>query len=348
MNPLRSRVEDAGGVVNPLRIGTRGSALALWQANAVADAVRRRSGRGCELAVITTTGDRLREADLSQVGGKQVFVKEIEQALLRGDVDLAVHSAKDIPAELPDGLEIAAVLPRADPRDAVVLPAGADAPPTLSAVGRAADGGAAPRVGSGSVRRVAQLRRAWPRAEFRLVRGNVGTRLRKLDAGGYDLLVLAVAGLERLGLADRISMPIDPAICLPAPGQGIVAIETRAGDAATAAALAAVDDAPARAALAAERALVAGLGGGCHAPIGALAEVDGDRLRLRLRAMVASPDGARRLHREAAMPAEAAQALGAAVARGLLADGAGPILEAAQRAAQADAGTPGVRRESGS
>ncbi len=327
--------------MKPLKLGTRGSALALWQANAVAARVRR-SGRACELVVITTTGDRLREADLSQVGGKQVFVKEIEQALVRGDIDLAVHSAKDMPAELLDGLEIAAVLPRADPRDAVVLPAGADAPATLSAVGRAAaGGGAGPRVGSGSVRRVAQLRRAWPRADFRLVRGNVGTRLRKLDAGAYDLLVLAAAGLERLGLEDRISMRIDADACLPAPGQGIVAVEARAGDAGTAAALAAVDDAPGRAALAAERALVAALGGGCHAPIGALAEGDGTRLRLR--AMVASLDGAQRLCREAAMPADAAPALGSAVARGLLADGAGPILEAAQRAAQGDDSAPGVR-----
>ena len=331
--------------MNPLRLGTRGSALALWQADAVAARVRR-SGRGCEIAVITTTGDRLREADLSQVGGKQVFVKEIEQALVRGDIDLAVHSAKDMPAELPEGLEIAAVLPRADPRDAVVLPAGADPPPTLAAVGNGADGRAGPRVGSGSVRRVAQLRRAWPRAAFRLVRGNVGTRLRKLDAGDYDLLVLAVAGLERLGLADRISVRIDADACLPAPGQGIVAVETRAGDTGTADALAAVDDAPARAALAAERALVTALGGGCHAPIGALAEGDGDRLRLRT--MVASLDGTRRLRREAAMPADAAPALGEAVARALLAAGAGPLLEAAQRAAQNEGSAPGVRRESGS
>ena len=313
-----------------LRLGTRGSDLALWQANAVAARIRRGSGRECELVVITTTGDRLREANLSRVGGKRVFVKEIEQALAGGDVDLAVHSAKDMPAELPDGLSIAAVLPRADPRDAVVLPAGAAPPPTLSAVGDGPAGGPASRVGSGSVRRVAQLRRAWPRAEFRLVRGNVGTRLRKLDAGDHDLLVLAVAGLERLGLADRISMPIDVDTCLPAPGQGIVAVETRAGDADTESALAAIDDAPTHAAFTAERALVTALGGGCHAPIGALAEGDGGRLRLR--AMVASLDGAQHLRREAAMSADAAEALGGAVARGLLADGAGPILEAAQRA----------------
>ncbi len=320
-----------------LRLGTRGSELALWQANAVAARVRRRSGRECELVVITTTGDRLRETNLSQVGGKRVFVKEIEQALMGGDIDLAVHSAKDMPAELPDGLSIAAVLPRANPRDAVVLAAGADPPPTLSTVGNGFERDAAPRVGSGSVRRVAQLRRAWPRAEFRLVRGNVGTRLRKLDAGDYDLLVLAVAGLERLGLGSRISMPLDPDICLPAPGQGIVAIETRAGDADTESALAAVDDPATRAAFTAERAVVAALGGGCHAPIGALAEGAGDRLRLR--AMVASLDGARRLRREAVMAADAAQPLGEEVARSLLADGAGPILEAAQHAVFRD-GSP--------
>ena len=321
-----------------LRLGTRGSALALWQANAVAAGVRGRSGRECELVVITTTGDRLREANLSKVGGKRVFVKEIEQALAGGDIDLAVHSAKDMPAELPDGLAIAAVLPRADPRDAVVRPAGADRPPELSAAESGGDGDGTPRVGSGSVRRVAQLRRAWPRARFRLVRGNVGTRLRKLDAGDYDLLVLAVAGLERLGLADRISMPLDPDVCLPAPGQGIVAVETRAGDADTGDALAAIDDAATRAAFTAERAVVAALGGGCQVPIGALAEGDGDRLRLR--AMVASLDGSRRLRREATMSVEAAQTLGGAVAGGLLADGAGPILEAAQRAAASDDAKP--------
>ena len=321
-----------------LRLGTRGSALALWQANAVAAGVRGRSGRECELVVITTTGDRLREANLSKVGGKRVFVKEIEQALAGGDIDLAVHSAKDMPAELPDGLTIAAVLPRADPRDAVVLPAGAARPPELSAAGNGGNGGGASRVGSGSVRRVAQLRRAWPRARFRLVRGNVGTRLRKLDAGDYDLLVLAVAGLERLGLADRISMPLDADVCLPAPGQGIVAVEARAGDSDTGAALAAIDDAATRAAFTAERAVVAALGGGCQVPIGALAEGDGNRLRLR--AMVASLDGSQRLCREAARPAEAAQALGTAVARDLLAAGAGPILEDAQRAGASDDAEP--------
>ena len=212
-----------------------------------------------------------------------------------------------------------------------MLPAGAAGLPDLSPAETGAAAAPALRVGSGSVRRVAQLRRAWRRAEFRLVRGNVGTRLRKLDAGGYDLLVLAAAGLERLGLAERISLPLDADICLPAPGQGIVAVEIRADDAGAGDALAAIDDPPTRAAFTAERAVVTALGGGCQVPIGALAEPDGDRLRLR--AMVASLDGARRLRREAAMPADTAQALGAAVAGSLLADGAGPILAAAQRAA---------------
>ena len=216
--------------MTPLRLGTRGSALARWQANAVAAEIRRRSGRHCELVVITTTGDRLTEVSLSTVGGKRVFVKEIEQALACGDIDLAVHSAKDMPADLPDGLAIAAVLPRGDPRDAVVLSASATPVPDLSVPELVTAQGTAPRIGSGSVRRVAQLRRLLPTAQFCLVRGNVGTRLGKLDDGGYDLLILAAAGLRRLGFANRISAVINVADCVPAPGQGIIAIETRADD----------------------------------------------------------------------------------------------------------------------
>ena len=314
--------------MTPLRIGTRGSDLARWQANTVAAEIRRRSGRDCELVVITTTGDRLTEASLSTIGGKRVFVKEIEQALVRGHIDLAVHSAKDMPADLPDGLAIAAVLPRADPRDAVVLSAGATPPPDLSIPELVATQGAAPRIGSGSVRRVAQLRRMLPTARFHLVRGNVGTRLRKLDNGGYDLLILAVAGLKRLGFADRISAAIDVTACVPAPGQGIIAVETRTEDRDTLAALTPVNDIAARAALTAERALVRALGGGCQVPIGAFAETLDDRLYLR--AVVASLDGSQMLRREASQPVGSADALGASVAAGLLEDGAGPILQAAQ------------------
>ena len=322
--------------MTPLRIGTRGSELARWQANTVAAEIRRRSGRDCELVVITTTGDRLAEESLSSLGGKRVFVKEIEQALARGDIDLAVHSAKDMPADLPDGLAIAAVLPREDPRDAFVLSAAATPAPDLSIPELVAAQGTAPRIGSGSVRRVAQLRRLLPTARFSLVRGNVGTRLRKLDDGGYDLLILAAAGLRRLGFADRISAAIDVTACVPAPGQGIIAIETRTEDRDTLAALTSVNDTPTWAALTAERALVRALGGGCQVPIGAFAEtLDG---RLHLRAMVASLDGSQMLRRESSQPVKSADALGSSVATGLLEDGAGPILQAAQDGGMREAG----------
>ena len=314
--------------MTPLRLGTRGSDLARWQANMVAAEIRHRSGRDCELVVITTTGDRLTEVSVSTFGGKRMFVKEIEQALARRDIDLAVHSAKDMPADLPDGHTIAAVLPREDPRDAVVLSTGAMPAPDLSMPELVTAQGAAPRIGSGSVRRVAQLRRLLPTAQFRLVRGNVGTRLRKLDDGGYDLLILAAAGLRRLGFADRISAAIDVAACVPAPGQGIIAIETRADAKDTLAVLALVNDTAARAALTAERALVRALGGGCQVPIGAFAETRDNRLHLR--AVVASLDGSQILRREASQPSESAHALGTSVAGGLLEDGAGPILEAAE------------------
>jgi hydroxymethylbilane synthase len=321
--------------VTPLRLGTRGSALARWQANAVAAEIRRRSGRHCELVVITTTGDRLTQVSLSTVGGKRVFVKEIEEALARGDIDLAVHSAKDMPADLPDGLAIAAVLPREDPRDAVVLSASAPPAPDLSIPELVTTQSAAPRIGSGSVRRVALLRRLLPTAQFRLVRGNLGTRLGKLDAGGYDLLILAAAGLRRLGFANRISALISVADCVPAPGQGIIAIETRANDRDTLAVLAPVNDTAASAALSAERAVVTALGGDCQVPIGAFAEMRGDRLHLR--AVVASLDGSQVMRREASQPVESAHALGASVAAGLLEAGAGPLLDAAR---------PGATQES--
>ena len=333
-----------------LRLGTRGSELALWQANTVAAEIRRRSGRDCELVVITTTGDRWTDVSLSTVGGKRVFVKEIEQALANGDIDLAVHSAKDMPADLPDGLTIGAVLPREDPRDAVVLPAGVTPAPDLPVPELVAAQGAAPRVGSGSVRRIAQLSRWLPTAQFRFVRGNVGTRLRKLDDGGYDLLVLAAAGLKRLGFAKRISVAIAVDACVPAPGQGIIAIETRADDRDTLAALAPVDDATATAALTAERAVVTALGGGCQVPIGAFAETRGDRLHLRT--VVASLDGSQVLRSEASLPVDSAHSLGIAVARRLLEAGAGSILEATRDSGTQEPGettreTGGRRQEAG-
>ncbi len=325
--------------VRELRLGTRGSQLALWQANTVAARIAEAGGPACRIVVIRTSGDRLQEAPLSEIGGKRLFVKEIEDALLRGDIDLAVHSSKDMPAVLPAGLAIAGVLPREDPLDAVVLPS---SPAPLTVDDLVAELGQTPTIGTSSVRRIAQLTRIFPGARFVPIRGNLDTRLRKLDAGEYDAIVLAAAGLTRLGFASRISARLPVDACVPAPGQGIVAIEIREGDEAVRQAVSSVDDAAAGAALEAERAVVTALGGGCQTPIGALAswvrsanpasarQVNGDALELV--AVVVSLDGSRavRAHRRGAR--SDAAALGARVAADLLAEGAGDILAEAQRA----------------
>src|SRR5687768_863033 len=211
-----------------LRLGTRGSELALFQARTVAALLERHSGASCEIVVIKTSGDRLAEATLSQIGGKRLFVKEIEDALLAGDIDLAVHSSKDMPAVLPDRLDVGAVLPREDARDALVLPAAAADFRSLDDIGRVL--GRAPRIGTSSVRRSAQLTRLFPGASFLPIRGNLDTRLRKLDSGQYDALVLAAAGLRRLGRSARLSTVLPPDVCVPAPGQGIIAVEIRSAD----------------------------------------------------------------------------------------------------------------------
>jgi hydroxymethylbilane synthase len=299
--------------VRPLRIGTRGSALALWQARTVAALLERR-GQAIELVTIRTAGDRLQEAPLSETGGKGLFVKEIEDALLRRDIDVAVHSAKDMSVAIPAGLLVAAVLPREDPRDALVLPHGTTAL-----------GGKSPRIGTGSVRRVSQLIARFRGARFLPIRGNVDTRLRKLDGGEFDALILAVAGLKRLGYGDRITEAISHADCIPAPGQGIVAIETREDAGETRAALGALDDARAAAAFEAERAVVAALGGGCELPLGAIAvHVSGT---LELQAIVTSPDGARSVRRGATGDPSQPAALGRQVAEELARGGAIEILK---------------------
>ena len=312
--------------MKPIRIGTRGSQLALWQANAVARLLDAR-GTAAEIVTIQTAGDRLQEAPLAEVGGKRLFVKEIEEALIRRDVDLAVHSAKDLPAALPDGLTIAAVLPREDPRDALVLPAAAGAR-DIDAV--LAYLGETPVVGTSSVRRVAQLAPLLPRAMFAPVRGNVDTRLRKLDAGGVGALVLAAAGMRRLGFGHRISAPLPVSRCIPAPGQGIVAIEIRAGDEKTRAALGGIDDRAAAASLVAERTVVAALGGGCQLPLGAVAlhEQGG----LVLHAIVASLDGRRAVRRELEGSAADPEALGRRMADELSRGGATALLDEVRRA----------------
>ena len=317
-----------------LRIGTRGSQLALWQANTVKRRIEEAGGPACRIVVIKTSGDRLQEAPLSEVGGKRLFVKEIEDALLRNEVDLAVHSSKDMPAVLPEGLTIAAVLPREDPLDAVVLPVGSIRlrPPSIASIDAlVAALGRSPSIGTGSVRRIAQLTRLFPGARFTPIRGNLDTRLRKLDEGAHDALVLAAAGLRRLGFASRISLALPAAACVPAPGQGIVAIEVRDGDDDTRRAVVHIDDRAAGAALKAERAVVKALGGGCQTPIGALATPeDGDTLQLV--AVVVALDGSRAVRGHARGPRERAAALGASVGAQLLADGAGDILADAHRA----------------
>ena len=301
-----------------LKLGTRGSQLALFQANAVAALLRDRAGVECQIVVIKTSGDRLAEAPLAQIGGKRLFVKEIEDALLTGEVDLAVHSSKDMPALLPDGLEVGAVLPREDARDALVLPVG-----NLPL-------GPAPKIGTSSVRRIAQLIRLFPGARFVPVRGNLDTRLRKLDGKEYDALVLASAGLKRLGHAARISSSLSPEACVPAPGQGIIAVEIRSRDSDVRDVAAMINDADSAAALEAERAVVVRLGGGCQMPIGAHAALSDGMLTLT--AIVISPDGAHSARAEVTGPQTEAGQLGNSAAELLLARGAGDILAEVEHA----------------
>ena len=316
-----------------LRIGTRGSQLALWQANTVAARLAAAGAPPCRIVIIKTSGDQLQDRPLSEAGGKRLFVKEIEDALLRDEVDLAVHSSKDMPAILPDGLSIAGVLPREDPHDAVILPASVRLKPDTTYDVRSvrlqadlvAALGPTPSIGTGSVRRVAQLLNLFPNARFSNVRGNVDTRLRKLDAGEQDALVLAAAGLRRLGFAARISLTLPADVCVPAPGQGIVAIEIRESDNATRDVVARISDADAFAALDAERAVVEALGGGCQTPIGALATMV-DRSMLELVGAVASLDGSRVIRATATAGLADADELGRRVGHELMAKGASEIL----------------------
>jgi len=317
----------------PLTLGTRGSPLALFQAHAVAGLLRARAGVACDITVIKTSGDRLPEAPLSEIGGKRLFVKEIEDALLSGTIDLAVHSSKDLPAMLPTGLILGAVLPREDARDAVVLPSGTALRSGEPAPTGLADAalenvvrrlGPAPRIGTSSVRRIAQLTRLLPGARFSPIRGNVETRLRKLDGGEFDAIVLAAAGLIRLGYGARISAALPADACVPAPGQGIIAVEIRGGDATTGAIVRKIGDPNATAALTAERVVVTRLGGGCQMPIGAYAVASEHGLTLT--AVVVSLDGARMARAEARGLSTEAEAVGTRAAAQLRERGAADIL----------------------
>lgn len=301
-----------------LRIATRRSALALWQAEHVAAALRAaHPGLSVELVPLSTRGDEILDTSLALIGGKGLFTKELENAMLEGRADLAVHSLKDVPALLPEGMVLAAVLEGADPLDALVsnqytsveaLPPGA-------------------RVGSSSLRRESQLRHRFPALEFIGLRGNVNTRLAKLDDGDYDAIILAAAGLERLGLAARVRERIDPVVCLPAIGQGVLAVECRANDAETLERVAALEHPQTRSRVSAERAVNRTLHGSCQAPVAAYATHAGDTLTLCAR--VGSPDGHTLLEAVSTGPADKPIALGERVAESLLAQGAAEILAAA-------------------
>jgi hydroxymethylbilane synthase len=309
-----------------LKLGTRGSQLALFQANTTASLLKTHAGIDCEIVVIKTSGDRLSEVPLAEIGGKRLFVKEIEDSLLAGEIDLAVHSSKDLPAVLPPRLTLGAVLPREDPRDAVVLPAGR----TASSVDEMrALLGTAPNIGTSSVRRIAQLIALFPEARFEPIRGNLDTRLRKLDSGDYDALVLAAAGLRRLQHAHRISMALPADTCVPAPGQGIIAIEVREDDQRARELVKTINDATTGMALEAERAVVTRLGGGCQMPIGAYATVAGGTMTLA--AIVIALDGSREVRASAVGKVSEPAAVGVRVADSLLARGADTILADAQR-----------------
>lgn len=304
-----------------LRIATRQSPLALWQAEHVSAALRQHHPHlQVELVPMTTRGDKLLDAPLAKVGGKGLFVKELEQAMLEDRADLAVHSMKDVPMEFPSGLELAVILERDDPRDAFVsssydhleaLPAGA-------------------RVGTSSLRRASQLRARRPDLVVLNLRGNVQTRLGKLDAGDYDAIILAAAGLKRLQLQQRIRSLLAPEVSLPAGGQGAIGVEIRTADTDLAALLAPLHHSATAVRVRAERALNRRLQGGCQVPIACYAELQADN-EIWLRGLVGDPDGSLLLVADAHGPADRAEAIGVAVAEDLLAQGAAAILERVYR-----------------
>jgi hydroxymethylbilane synthase len=304
-------------MTDTLRIATRKSPLALWQAEHIrAELQRLHPGLAVELVTFTTQGDKILDTPLAKIGGKGLFVKELEVALLDGRADLAVHSMKDVPMEFPDGLGLVAIGEREDPRDAFVSSryASIDALPAGAVVG------------TSSLRRQCQLRHHRPDLAIRDLRGNVNTRLAKLDAGEYDALILASAGLKRLGFTDRIRSEIPPEYSLPAVGQGALGIEARSGDARVAALVAPLNHEDSAVRVRMERALNRRLQGGCQVPIAGYAELGGDELRLR--ALVGSVDGSEIIRDEIRGPRADAERLGEALADRLLAAGAGRILRA--------------------
>jgi hydroxymethylbilane synthase len=291
--------------VRRLRVGTRGSALARRQVEIVTEALRLGVPHiQVETLVIQTEGDRRTEVSLEEIGGQGVFVKDIEARLLRDEIDMAIHSLKDMPAESPAGLCIAAVLPREEARDALVATEGR----------KLADLSPGARIGSDSRRRAVQILAMRPDVQMVSIRGNVDTRLRKVESGEYDAAVLAVAGLTRLGLADRATQVFEVQEVLPAVGQGVLALQCRAGDTDLVDELTTIDDAQTRSAITAERAFLKALGAGCRLPVGAYATVTGSDIRLE--ALLADETGT--AHRgRASGPMSAAEAMGTAMAHRL-------------------------------
>ncbi len=305
--------------MKPLRIGTRGSMLAKWQAEFVRKKILEATGVDAEIVIIKTTGDKLQTASFAQIGGKGVFIKELEEALLNEEIDLAVHSVKDIPTEVPSRLCFPVICRREDTRDCLV----AAKNETLSTLRKGA------RIGTSSLRRQAQIRHARPDLDVRELRGNVDTRLRKVASGEYDAILLAKAGLDRLGWSNRISEVLSPEVCMPAVGQGALGVQARLQDNELADALAPLDDFETRQSIVAERSLLAALEGGCQVPLGAWARFE--RGELAIDAVVCSPDGAQHVRQRATAPPDQARELGQRVAQMLIDSGAREILEEVYR-----------------
>ena len=306
--------------MKPLRIGSRGSILARWQAEFVRKQLFQLTGVEAEIIIIKTSGDKMQQQPLTQLGGKGIFIKELEEALLEDAIDLAVHSVKDIPTETPGRLHFPAVCRRDDVRDCLVSHTGT----MLANLKQGA------RVGTGSLRRQAQLRHYRPDLDFRELRGNVDTRLRKVESGEYDAIVLSKAGLDRLGWSQKITEPISTDISLPAVGQGAIAIQSRVSDRDADEFLSKLDDMETRTAIIAERALLSALQGGCQVPLGAWARME--RGELVMEAVVCSVDGAQYVREKATAPPDQAAQLGEHLARMLAEGGARTILEEVQRA----------------
>ena len=305
--------------MRPLRIGSRGSILARWQAEFGRKQLFQLTGMEAEIVIIKTSGDKMQQAPLTQIGGKGIFIKELEEALLDESVDLAVHSVKDIPTETPSRLSFPAVCRRDDVRDCLVSNNGL----TLANLRQGA------RVGTSSLRRQAQLRHYRKDLDIRELRGNVDTRLRKVESGEYDAIVLSKAGLDRLGWSQKITEPLSPEISLPAVGQGAIAIESRVKDTEAAEILGKLDDAETRTAIIAERALLSALQGGCQVPLGAWARIE--RGELVMDAVVCSVDGVQYVRERGTAPPDQAAQLGENMARILAEGGARNILEEVMR-----------------